>query len=454
MGDLEERAAFVDELRRRHGSAVLTAGLNLPRGCPPDPSLAVVFRELERELGRVRVALQPCTRWPGEFRLAGVLPPTAEPRRVKRLVMAVERRHPLGRLFDLDVTAADGRRLSGEDEGRGLRACFLCPRPALECRRLRRHEPGAVVDHVLLLCRAWAARRGQASRLADLVSEAAVAAAGLEAVCWPKPGLVDRRGPGVHDDMDLPLLVESAACLGPWFRRIALVACRRSLRGLAEPSAAFRRLRGLGRQAEAAMFRRTGGVNTHKGLLFSLGLLCAAAGSRAGRGLPLEPSGICEEAAAMAAGLVESELAGLTDEGARTAGQRNWLRHEVPGARGEAAAGFPTVRTVGLPALERSGKAGEGLAAALVEILAVVDDGNVLARGGVEAAAEVRRLAAAVRDGGGPGSAAGAPAMEALEAYCRSRRLSPGGAADLLACSIFLRRVGCLPCPDPRPLVS
>ena len=69
--------------------------------------------------------------------------------------------------------------------------------------------------------------------------------------------------------MDLPLFLRSIDALTPWFRRITA----RSLSG-ADAAA----LQAAGLEAEAAMFRATGGVNTHKGALYSFALLLSALG--------------------------------------------------------------------------------------------------------------------------------------------------------------------------------
>ena len=103
-----------------------------------------------------------------------------------------------------------------------------------------------------------------------------------EAELTPKPGLVDRRGPGAHDDMDLAMFLRSAAVLEPWFATLARAAAQAA----GTPGAALRLHRDLGRigrRAEAEMLAATGGVNTHRGALYSLGFLVAGA-TYAGRG--------------------------------------------------------------------------------------------------------------------------------------------------------------------------
>src|SRR5215216_6849865 len=110
-----------------------------------------------------------------------------------------------------------------------------------------------------------AARIGQVANLA-------VQALLQEAELTPKPALVDRRGGGAHDDMDLDMLRLSAYALHPTFG---------ALTDRAHYCAPSRRLRedlaAIGRRGEGAMFAVTGGVNTHRGAIWTLGLLAAAA---------------------------------------------------------------------------------------------------------------------------------------------------------------------------------
>ena len=106
----------------------------------------------------------------------------------------------------------------------------------------------------------------------ELLADLAVCTLIVEAELTPKPALVDRRGSGAHDDMDLGLLCRSAHTLRPTFAALAARAHRR---------AASQRLReelaAIGRRGEREMLAVTGGVNTHRGAIWTLGLLTAAA---------------------------------------------------------------------------------------------------------------------------------------------------------------------------------
>lgn len=264
----------------------------------------------------------------------------------------------------------------------------------------------------------------RAAQLADRAVQALVA----EAVLTPKPALVDRRGCGAHPDLSLASLLRSAQSLRAPFHSMALEA------SLGSPDVRLREALGaIGRNAERRMLAATGGSNAHRGAIWALGLWVAAlAHGRAGRTLA--------ESATLAA-----RLARLPDRHAPAVpsnGARACRRFGVGGARAEAAAGFPHVLRVGLPALHAARRrCGDEQCArldALMAIMASLDDTCLLHRGGWPALRAAQRGARAVLALGGAASVAGRRALLALDAELLRRYASPGGCADLLAACLFI----------------
>ncbi|WP_114394011.1 triphosphoribosyl-dephospho-CoA synthase CitG [Oleisolibacter albus] len=274
-----------------------------------------------------------------------------------------------------------------------------------------------------------------AGRLAHLVHRALL----HEVLLTPKPGLVDRRNTGAHRDMDVHSFLASARAIAPWAR----VFFARGLAATAVPASLFLPLiRADGMACERDMLRATRGVNTHKGSIFAFGLLCAAAGRLAGRGRPLSREPLCAEVAAICDGIVD-ELCRTAE--ATTAGEHLYRRYGLTGARGEAASGFATVRQHALPAYERLLTAGLGtetaLHGALLELLAVNPDTNVVARGGLDGLAFLQDSARCLRRDGGVLAPDFRRRMDRLDDAAIARNLSPGGSADLLAVTWFLSRL-------------
>lgn len=262
--------------------------------------------------------------------------------------------------------------------------------------------------------------------LADLAAWALVE----EAELTPKPGLVDRRGPGAHRDLDLEILRRSARALRPAFRAMAEAAQSR------QPDQALREeLAAIGRVGEVQMMAATGGSNAHRGAIWALGLLLAGT-AIAG------PAGSHHIAATAAA------IARWPDRFAPQAssnGERVRQAHGAAGARGEAQTGFPHVVAVALPALRASRAAGatetEARLDALLAVMASLDDTCLLHRGGRPALEAAQAGARAVLAVGGTTTPAGRAALQALDADLLARWVSPGGSADLLAAALFLDRI-------------
>lgn len=228
--------------------------------------------------------------------------------------------------------------------------------------------------------------------------------------------------------MDAPLLRRSAAVLEPFFAALAEAgAAGVSMDGL----------RRIGIAAEAAMLAATGGVNTHRGAIFALGLLCAAAGLREAeaRSLPL-------------GNLVALRWGAAIADAPQNAGSHGAIarqRFRAGGARAEAAAGFPSAYGIGLPALRRGrllapGDAEAARVQACMELIAQLDDTNLLHRGGTGGLAFARTAAARFLADGGVGRGDWRGAAETIHRDFIGRNLSPGGAADLLAITLFLDR--------------
>ncbi len=308
-----------------------------------------------------------------------------------------------------------------------------------------------------------------AERLADLAVEALIDEADLS----PKPALVDRRGNGAHTDLHLGLMHASALSLWPMFKEMAEAAqgmdtvgkvtentdpCRSGLAREGGPGTvgyqvprvivdahreqarSYRELREalgrIGREGEQAMLETTGGVNTHRGAIWALGLLVAAAA--------LDPRSISANALTLRAArlaLLEDRYApNSTSHGSQVA-----QRYGARGAREEAQLGFPAVTRLGLPQLQRSRLAGHGeqnaRLDALLAIMTTLVDTCVLYRAGVPGLQAMQQGARAVLEAGGSASLAGRRCLHELDQQLLAMNASPGGAADLLAACLLIDRL-------------
>ena len=348
-----------------------------------------------------------------------------EAEQVKAITVQLEESHPLGRLWDMDVLDGEGKSLSRTGLGYPPRRCLICGEMAKECGRSRRHSYEELFYHAAGMMHDYFR-----DHLAQNVGRCAVKAVLGEVSVTPKPGLVDRRDSGSHTDMDFFTFVDSAAALTPWFPRFFQV-------GWDQEEDLFAILRTLGMQAEREMFSATGGVNTHKGLIFSMSILCGALGQAWREAFPNRPQ--WETVLYHASRLGERSLADFSAPLAETAGLRCYRDRGVVGIRGEAAAGFPAVFTVGLPTLkawlDRSASLNDAAVAALLALMSRVTDTNMIRRGGYEEAERRKKEAAEIL---ARLTAETAETMlQALNQDYIRNHLSPGGCADLLALTLF-----------------
>ena len=267
------------------------------------------------------------------------------------------------------------------------------------------------------------------------VASCALRAMLYEVSTTPKPGLVDRNNSGSHKDMDFFTFLDSAATLAPWFGTMFRI-------GLDGAGAAagelFARLREAGLAAEQDMRAASGGANTHKGLIFSLGILCASLGAEyaACRLLPLPLSRVLE----LSSRLGRCSLADFRrPQEQETAGLSVYRDYRVAGVRGEAAAGFPSALNIACAQIKQWTGLGlplnDAAAIALLHLIASATDTNMIHRSNMAAAKRRMTEAAGLAREITPENFQ--PLLLRLDEEYIGENLSPGGCADLLSLGLM-----------------
>ena len=435
LGAREARAMRQQQLLEEYQLPVISFCLNIAGPVKNSPVLRRVFRE---GLERLACALLPAR--PDSVHREEVDEPTGcealwvvrgDGRAVKELCVELEDRDALGRLFDLDVLDPVSGKWDRTQLGQPPRKCLVCGKEGKGCASRRLHTVEELQGATQVILEDYFGKKDQQA-LGALAAKALL----YEVCTTPKPGLVDRKNNGSHRDMDVFTFLDSTAALLPYFEEAVRLGME--TRDL-PPQETFRRLRQAGAAGERAMFRATGGVNTHKGAVFTLGTVCAAAGrlwTAEGFSKDLDAAlALCGEMSAQA---VQKDFEAIRRKGAHTTGQRLYLEHGLEGIRGELSRGLPAVAQIGLPTLRRRLEAGDSLEQAGVQVLlalmAQVVDTNLIARGGLEgqqwAMEQTKNLP--------QGRAATRQETEELDRALIERNLSPGGCADLLAITYFL----------------
>lgn len=271
--------------------------------------------------------------------------------------------------------------------------------------------------------------------MATSLSTAAVLSLYKEVALYPKPGLVSPVDSGSHKDMNYQIFLASINSLRDYFKKISAAGAF---------GERFSVLQKLGIDAEARMMLATRGINTHRGAIFNLGLLCAAAGYLRYRSESVTPE-------AMTAVIFNNWGSDILATGELKAyaeyshGQQMASKYGVQGARYEVVTGFPAVQNHGLPsyrkALRETACRDAAAVQALFAMMAHLDDTNILWRAGDTGLLYVKSTSRAFLESGGVyANGWRHRAVEIHRAFVQ-KSLSPGGAADLLGVTLFMNTV-------------
>lgn len=262
------------------------------------------------------------------------------------------------------------------------------------------------------------------------ITQNALRALLYEVLTEPKPGLVDPVSQGPHPDMNIYTFIDSSLSLEQYFSEAVKIGQNFQADDLTQM---FYLLRQKGIIAEEKMFTATHGVNTHKGAIFALGIfVCAESFSLS------KHSDLFSTIKKMCARLVQHDL--IQNNHSQTAGEKEFDKYQIGGARAQAEQGYPVVREIALPFLKKStGNLQTRLLDTLMKIATVTIDSNLIKRAGNynvikwlhQKAEEYLKL-------GGYATSAGKNYLQKLNEECLVNNYSLGGCADLLIVTIFV----------------
>ncbi len=262
-----------------------------------------------------------------------------------------------------------------------------------------------------------------------------------EVAVAPKPGLVDRFNSGAHRDMDIFTFIDSSLSLNTYFYECVKLGYEFDGNDYTK---VLNDLRPIGINAEEKMFKATNGVNTHKGLIFSLGIISAAAGViyRKTNNIYIDSLEISNLVKEITKGLT-AELLSLENKNNLTYGEKLYKRYGVKGIRGEVESGFSTVLKYSLSELkylieDNEYHINDILVQVLLNLMANTEDSNILGRHDMETLNYVKKTSQNALNLGGYLTDAGQNYVKEMDKDFIENNISPGGSADLLAITIML----------------
>ena len=295
---------------------------------------------------------------------------------------------------------------------------------AVSASRVRK----AIVENHLAL----AARLVPPTTVPYIVAHLATRALKAELNTTPKPGLVDTHDSGAHRDMDHALMMRSIRAMHPYFVRLATLGYDST------QLPAHNDIVSIGLEAEKAMFKSTGGVNTYKGALFSMGLALTAATYIIGRGKVATTTHGKEYVPGDLLSAIIIQLANGFPDTRGTHGSQAKQTAQAGGslksALDNAREGYTQLFEEWLPFYETRIKGDDSYVKhkTLLRIMCDLDDTNIVYRTDYATMLNVKTLARHLLE---DFSEAG---IEDMNRDFVGRNISPGGSADMLALVVFL----------------
>ena len=274
------------------------------------------------------------------------------------------------------------------------------------------------------------------SKEAFVIAAYAIEAMLCEVAAYPSPGLVSSISKGAHIDMDHYTFIKSTSILSRYMVLFAQEGYSSNT-----PKEIFKAIRSIGMEAEAEMFKGTKGVNTHKGMIFLLGISCAAVTKAIYDKIGFAQ--IQEIIKQMTKGLVQDELSNLDKDKATSHGEKLFIKHNVEGIRGQVEKGIPLVFDYSMQVYKQNKdlKLNDRLVHTLLCIMQHCEDSNIIHRHSMDILKEVQQKSTQIISLGGMRTESGKSAIETLDKEFIDRNISPGGSADLLAVTMFFNSI-------------
>lgn len=449
MANTETIIALIAEAREKRaeqkanlanqGLACLSVTLNIP-GYPKvsklnNRFLKVMIREVKNYLLAHRILIneeqeQVIEDEAGKYYLVPFKEKQIDLFWAKELCEQFEQKHQVGRIVDIDITDKLNQPISSGK----AKPCMLCKKKsAIVCMREQNHTIDELREYIhsetsmylLKIEKEEICRRLASNALKSILYEVSLT---------PKPGLVNKLDSGIHKDMDYYTFLDSSSVISTFFYEIAAKGWEYT----GNLSEALPQIRELGLEMEHEMFKATASVNTQKGIVFLLGLsLFSTAYAFANKKKFAEIQSVIQKVSEPLTQELNSNI-----EGSKTHGEicrEKYGAENGGGVRQEAILGLPVVFECGLPQLDKLDNnkrlKDKKLTAALLAIMSENKDTNVLFRSNLETLQKLQEQSAAALEDILMNNNF-TKYFDLIE-YCKWKKISPGGSADLLAVSIF-----------------
>lgn len=409
----ENRAKEIEKWLHQGNEAVLSIRANMPTSIKNSSEAYVIVRFFECQV-KEKFNVIKHERFEsadGPYTLCSIKHERMA--QLKRELMSLEDNLSIGRLVDLDLWSIPDQLWSRSALGEKPRTCYLCAKPAHQCVRSQEHDINDVINYI---------KKTVYDHLRSEVYAIAQKAITQELRLEHKFGLVTPTSMGSHKDMDYTLMMKSHEIILPYFVDIFRLGYEKAelyhLLELARP---------LGIQTEKNMMQVTGGINTYKGLIFILGLVCLSLGYTMNHHQDFNH--IFQNIHHLSQNILSD-----FEKKPKTFGEKAYREHQILGARGEAYLGLPSVHHA-LNLMSNATISDALLRRVLQQLIRTTDDTVLLKRAGsFENYMHIKKMVASIQ-------VDNLEEVKSFTAYAIENHLSFGGAADLLIATIFLYEI-------------
>ena len=353
---------------------------------------------------------------------------------VKKEMINVEEEHILGRCLDIDVYTLKNDKVIGisrSDLFKKPRRCFICDLDAKICSRAQTHTIDEIKNYFEVVYKNFKDSQKKTESLAYEVSQMALKAMISEVSTFPSFGLVSPISSGAHKDMDYYTFLNSAVAITPFLKKMFEVGY-----SYYSPEYIFDAIRDIGKECEEKMFEATNNINTHKGMIFLMGISMAAIGKALYENKEFYQ--IQDIIKSMVKNILD-DFKELHKKEKLTHGERLYLEYGFTGIRGQVQDGLSVLFDNIIDNYINSDlKENDLYTQILIELMARVEDSTVVYRHDISTLRKVQSDAKDLLNMGGIFTEKGRQKCHHLEDLYIKENISPGGCADLLAISILL----------------
>ncbi len=355
---------------------------------------------------------------------------------LKKIAMKIEETHTLGRCVDIDVFDEKGYPFSRADFGGSKRKCLICEDMAFVCGRTQKHSIEEIKNIIRNKYENFLQITKKRELISDEFSNKALKAIILEVSSSPSFGLVSPHTQGSHKDMNFFTFIDSSFAIAPYLKDVAKAGYSPLSIDLI-----FKKIRYMGVVAEKEMFSATNGVNTHKGMIFLMGITVACAAKNIFENKDFSNTSnlisyMCRD--------ILKDFDNLQNKNNLTHGERLFLEHGVVGVRGIVKEGLNIIFDEAIDILDEALKESSDINYAMIKtiifIMGAIEDTTILHRHDIYILNSVKERAKDLQKIF-KYSQLDFNLLKEIEKEYSSKRISPGGAADLLAVTLFLHSI-------------